>query len=352
MISFKLLPIQHFSFWLVSFLILATFFAEDYSNIFTKINWIYTLLFHLSLFWVVYVNLLLGLPHFLQKRKYILYTLLMVVNLAIGISLNIFTFSQLSDYLFPGYFFISYYEWKDILVFLVAYWVLSTLLEWSKAWFQLIENKKRLRELEKEKLAAELKALKSQINPHFLFNSLNNLYSLAMDSDKRTPSFLLKLAQSMRYMLYESNEALVTLEKEIDYLNNYLELQQLRLENAKIHLYIKGNAKNKKIAPLLFIPFVENAFKHGLKGDTENVFVNIQLDIREEEVIFQIKNNKGELDPFLKEEHRGIGLTNVKKRLDLLYPEQHQLAIKEDEKTFDVLLKIAFSFTNHLNNPA
>src|SRR5690606_29573907 len=136
------------------------------------------------------------------------------------------------------------------------------------AWFQLSDSKKRLSIAEKEKLDAELRALKSQINPHFLFNSLNNLYALSLKADEQTPAFILKLSEVMRYMIYESNEDCVSLKKELDFIKNYVDLQKLRSDHkARISFHISGKVGKQKVAPLLFIPFVENSFKHGIKGE-------------------------------------------------------------------------------------
>lgn len=321
-------------------MLLAQFFGRAYNTPFDAITVIYTFLFHLSLCGAVYLNLLIWIPLFLKKKQYVRYAVSLIFTFIMAIGLYFFTFNHLADWLFPGYFFIAYYEWQDILGFVLAYVVLTTLLKLSKAWFKLSAQKQRLELLEKEKLQVELKALKSQINPHFLFNSLNNLYGLALDKDEKTPDLLLQLSQSMRYMLYESNEDLVALNREIDYLNNYLDLQKLRIDEdiANIQFRIIGQADGKKIAPLLFIPFVENAFKHGIKGAVAQVFIDMELKIKDDELVFKIKNNKGKIDENIPSQYKGIGLENVKRRLSLLYPNRHELNIKESPETFEVEL--------------
>ena len=334
--------LQHLTFWAFAFLLLAGFFAKEYGSTFLPLNIIYTLLFLISVVFVVYLNLLVLIPRFLQRSKWLKYIASIALVIAFGIVLNMWTFEYLSDWLFPGYYFISYYEVKDVFNFIVVFLAATTLLKLAKGWFALTEQKKKINQLEKEKLDAELSALKSQINPHFLFNSLNSMYSLSLENNTKVPELLLKLSSGMRYMLYETNENFVPLEKELAYLNNYLDLQKLRTEQAAaIQFNIQGTVNHQKVAPLIFIPFVENAFKHGIKGDIENVFIHIDLTIRTEFLIFKIENNKGVVDKMPKENNlSGVGMENVKKRLHLLYESQYELDINDSENIYRVILKL------------
>lgn len=337
--------VQHSFFWMLSFYILLQLFSKEYGDTYSELNFVYTFLFHLSLFFVVYLNLHFLIPKFLSRGKPIHYLIALSGLMIIGVYFNLLIFSHLSNILFPDFFFISFYQFYDIFQFILAYVVLTTLIKLSKAWFQLRENNRRLDKLEKEKLDAELSALKSQINPHFLFNSLHNLYSLALDKDEKTPDVILKLSEGMRYMLYETNEHFVPLEKEIQYLKNYIDLQKLRIdEKANIDLEISGTSIGLQIAPLLFIPFVENGFKHGIKGDTENAYIQIALDILDNGIIsFKVENNKGEIDETENPNYKGVGLKNVKRRLELLYPEKYELKINDGIKHFLIELKLELS---------
>jgi sensor histidine kinase YesM len=339
---FKSRLFQHMSFWSFAFLTLAGFFAKEYGKTFLQLNIIYTLLFLISIVVVVYLNLLILIPLFLQKSKWFIYTASLVFVIVLGIVLNLLTFEYLSDWLFSDYYFISYYKIRDLFNFIVVFIAATTLLKLAKGWFELTEQKKKINQLEREKLNAELSALKSQINPHFLFNSLNSMYGLSLDNDPRAPQLLLKLASGMRYMLYESNEKFVLLEKELEYLNNYLDLQKLRTDqDTSISFDIQGTINSQKVAPLIFIPFVENAFKHGIKGAIEKQFINIVLKIEKEVVIFKIENNKGEVDEINSvKDFGGVGLKNVRKRLDLLYENQYSLQIKDTDGSYSVELKI------------
>ncbi len=201
--------------------------------------------------------------------------------------------------------------------------LLSTALRFSIDWFV---NQKSRKNLENEKLTAELAFLKSQINPHFLLNSLNNIYSLAYQRAEKTPEAILKLAEIMRYMLYESNDAKVDLEKEIRYLENYIELQKIRYKDtAFVNFNVECEDKGETIVPLILIPFVENAFKHGVVNDAKNP-VEIKICIENNKLIFKVANKKNLQN---KDETGGIGFHNVKRRLDLLYPDKYKLEIDD-----------------------
>jgi two-component system, LytTR family, sensor kinase len=191
--------------------------------------------------------------------------------------------------------------------------------------------------LSKEKDAMELAFLKSQINPHFLFNTLNNLYGLSLSEPDKTPDAIVQLSDMMRYMLYESNSDKVLLEKEIAYLRSYIDLQKLRYFGTTfIDFKINGDLNHQQIAPLLLISFVENAFKHGDVFD-ENYPLSMTLNISEKQLIFDVKNkihNKN------KEEVGGFGVKTVERRLALLYPNRHKLTATSDKNIFESHLEI------------
>jgi len=332
---------QHLSFWTLSFYVLLRLFAYELPP--SGSDWIYTLLFHLPLLVAVYINLNWLIPRYLRRQRYLLYTLLTIGLLVSATYFNLFTFEYLADLLFPGYYFIAYYEFGDIVQFVFAYMLLSALFKLSKGWFQLNVQEKRLARLEREKSDAELRALKSQLDPHFLFNSLNNLYSLALDQDERTPEILLKLSESIRYMLYECSEHYVALDRELEYVRHYLELQQIRHDPlADLRWAIRGSPTGKKIAPLLFLPLIENAFKHGLKGNRQAGFIHLTLTIEEAAASLRIANSVGSADPCLPRSG-GIGLANLRRRLGLLYPEKHQLHTERQEDQFIATLKLQLS---------
>lgn len=332
--------IQHLLFWIVSFYVLLRFFA--YEEVPSRADWIYTFLFHISLLVGIYLNLNLLIPRLLRHRRYVAYIFLLTVLLAGTTLLNVATFEYLADWLFPGYYFISYYAPSEILQFIAIYIGLTSLLKLSKGWFHLQEKERRIAQLEKGKLDAELRTLKAQLDPHFLLNSLNSLYSLALDGDQRTPEIILKLSESVRYMLYECSSRFVPLSREVDHISNYVSLQKLRCgERVDIQFAVEGCIEDQKsIAPLLFLPIIENAFKHGTSGKRHHSFVRIQIQVADSEIHCRSANSRGVPDRSPIYTEGGIGLKNLRKRLQLIYPGRHQLNIREDEETFRVHLKI------------
>jgi LytS/YehU family sensor histidine kinase len=200
------------------------------------------------------------------------------------------------------------------------------------------ENTKN-NELEKFGLKAELNYLKKQINPHFLFNSLNNIYIMAKEKSNQTPDTILLLSDLMRYQTYEAAKEKVLLSKEIEFLTNYLKLEQLRRDNLIIKFNVDGNVKSLLIEPLLFLPFVENACKYSAKTDGSSEEIHMNWSIQNNMLNFNIDNEKG-ASLIGRKEHSGFGLSNVRKRLELLYPERYKLNIKENDVLFSVDLTI------------
>lgn len=191
-----------------------------------------------------------------------------------------------------------------------------------------------------EKQETEMKFLKSQINPHFLFNVLNNVYTLSLLKSAQTPEVVMKLSEMLRYMLYDSNRNLVPLETEINYIRNFIDLQRLK-DDQTLAVNTTFTTQNNKamIAPMILIPFVENAFKHSKVEDLKNGWINMQLNGSSGTLHFKISNSIP-LKGFTKDQMGGIGLTNVQRRLELQYPDRHQLAIQKNSTQFDVSLKI------------
>ncbi len=194
-----------------------------------------------------------------------------------------------------------------------------------------VKTREDRKNLETEKLNAELAFLRSQINPHFLFNSLNNIYSLAYRKSDKTPEAVLKLSEIMRYMLYESNEEWVLLEEEINYLKNYIELQKLRFkEKVYVDLRVDIEGEGHVIMPLLLISFLENAFKHGVSTDVEKP-IRIDISVQKGRLHFKAENAKNQQN---KDDTKGVGLANLKRRLQLGYPDRHTINIVETENYY------------------
>lgn len=199
---------------------------------------------------------------------------------------------------------------------------------------------KRQKELEKEKLNSELAFLKSQISPHFFFNTLNNIYSLIGINTDDAQNAVLKLSKLMRYLLYDSEQGLSELSSEIDFMNNYIDLMRLRMsEKVKLKVDFPAKYENAAIPPLLFIPFIENAFKHGISY-REKSFIDIGMEVGKEWITFTCRNSIVRSMEETGAERSGIGLENVSKRLNLLFPGTHELKIDRSDAAFGVILKI------------
>ena len=207
----------------------------------------------------------------------------------------------------------------------------------------VVTQEKQQQEKQKERLQSELSFLRSQISPHFIFNILNSIvYLIRTKSDAAEP-VTLKLSELMRYMLYESENAQIPLEKEVSYLGNYIELQKVRFEeDVKIELNTEGGATTQNIEPMLLIPFVENAFKHGV-GMVIDPTIDIDLKISENALSFSVKNKIAPETAIEKDSSSGIGLKNVQRRLELLYPNAHELIIKKENGWFEVTLNLSFN---------
>ena len=288
---------------------------------------------NISLF---YLNYLLFIPLFLSKKTYGVYILVVVAAMAVygflkyGIA-TIFS-KDILQYRGDTTDFSSYFIHTIFtsIVFIFLSVVLKIAVDW-------VLNERVQRDLENQRLSAELAFLKSQINPHFLFNSLNSIYSLAYQRSETTPEAILKLSEIMRYMLYECNDNKVDLSRELQYLQNYIDLQKIRFGNrAFIDFKIEGKVRNQKIVPLLLIAFIENAFKHGVAND-DAYPIRMLITLDDEHLHFYIQNKKHSNN---RDAVGGIGLANVKRRLDLLYPGKYNLDIRDKDDMYTCELSL------------
>jgi two-component system LytT family sensor kinase len=281
-----------------------------------------------------YLDAEMLIPRLLYKRKYAVYTLSIIFSFAFYVLiiwlLRVNLVQHDIDFTFNRHLFFSTFIFLFILACSTAY----------KTIRDKIISDQLVKEKETEYLKTELSLLRSQVSPHFMFNVLNNMVALARkQSDQLEPS-LIKLSSLMRYMLYETDEEKVSLEKEMEYLHSYIDLQQQRFGKKVIINVTMCEIDNMyDIEPMLLIPFVENAFKHGT-GLIENAHIDIVLKAEENILYFSV-NNKYDPDSIeIKDKASGIGLVNVKRRLDLLYPGKHKLDITKDNSLFTVSLKI------------
>ncbi|WGK66257.1 sensor histidine kinase [Croceiramulus getboli] len=209
----------------------------------------------------------------------------------------------------------------------------------------IVERSRRarqLRKLQQERLKLEVAHLKSQLNPHFFFNTLNNLYSLSLTDPDQTPELLLKLSDLMRYTIYKGREAQVSLKEEMAYLKNYLALSQIRFKKKPLIQWKEQLMEgSQKIPPLLFIVLVENAFKHGMETEENEAFLKIEVVEAPKKLYFKIANSYHRTA--YPKPQDGIGLKNLKRRLELEYPNRHRLTIKQGESTFEVKIELMAS---------
>jgi two-component system, LytTR family, sensor kinase len=281
--------------------------------------------------WILffYFNLLVLIPRFLNRKKIGIYITLIILLLAVFITgINIFPKAGEKPGFHREYFF-TIFPYLFIWAMSTVYWFIT----------DKIRTEQLLKERENENLKTELSFLRSQVSPHFLFNVLNNMVAMArLKSDMLEPS-LIRLSGLMRYMLYESDEASVTLLRETEYVNSYIELQKIRYAKSLIIRVDLDPGDNQLIEPMLLIPFIENAFKHGT-GIIENPEIDISLKISDGLIDFRVKNKFDPKNDEVKDKTSGIGLPNVIRRLNLLYDQKHILSINKENGWFIVSLQI------------
>ncbi len=201
------------------------------------------------------------------------------------------------------------------------------------------DDEKKKEEIMKERISSELIYLKQQVNPHFLFNTLNNIYSLSIKNPEIMPSAILKISSILRYTLNESDNSLASLRDEIEIMNAYIDFQKMRFKNNLPLIYkVTGSIDDYKIEPFILLPLIENAFKYGMVNIKDS-FINIEITIKSEKLKFLISNKKS-FTHESKLEHSGIGLKNIKRRLDLIYPDCHKLLIEDNDNIFSVCLEL------------
>jgi hypothetical protein len=273
-------------------------------------------------------------PHFFIldwffRKKFFTYLLLTTGTITFSATVYNYIFSTYLDYD------ATILKWMLELTFAV---VITAAIRIVKNGFK---QRIQLQEIKSKHLQSELILLKSQVNPHFFFNTLNNLYSLSLDQSEKLPGLIQKLRDLMAYMVKSSQDETVPLMEEWKFLENYLSLEKLRLsEDSDIKMAVTGDLTGKRVAPMLLIPFVENSFKHGVSTTAGDFFVHIQLKVEANRLFFSVTNNRLQAPNPSREFSPKLGLKNVKRRLDLLYPNRHNLNVHETGKAFKIELEI------------
>lgn len=301
-------------------------------------DWIFFTILFMDVF-IVYFNLYFLIPKLLLKQKYLLYIAATIITILIN--------SFLSFYLT--------YPWEEVGIaddLDVPYYIDFTFGAFEGTLYMLVlaisirllkivvKNQFTITDLENTNLKTELTFLKNQINPHFLFNALNNIYVQTRKKSKDAPESVLLLSELLRYQLYDCAKDKVYLRNELEYLKNYIALEKMRRTDADITLHVQGDPNGKMIAPFLFISFIENAVKHGLELHQKG-FIKIDFEVLDDSLNFKVVNNKVENPQVHKD--GGIGLVNVKRRLELLYPQKHTLEIKNTSDLYTVRLSIHYA---------
>lgn len=305
---------------------------------------------------VVYTTLYWLIPSFLLQKQYWKFTTsLLLLLLVAGFGQRLITYyliypmrydGQLIPY---GDLFHAYRIIKGILD-INSVVILTASIKILTYWYKTEKNSEALA---KQKLEAELNFLKGQIHPHFLFNTLNNLYSLTLKKSDTAPQVVLKLSGLVNYMLYHASERKVALSQEIESIQDYLALESLRYgEELDLSFTISGSISHVQIAPLVLLPFIENSFKHGVSEEIQGRWINIQLDLSDSVLSFQVANSKDQIatTPTALSEG-GIGLRNVKRRLELQYPDKHTLDIEDKGSSFHVALVLYLQEIDHSVSP-
>lgn len=285
----------------------------------------------------VYFNLFYLVPRLLLKGRYARYLLVLLPSILlmtfISYNLHYWLFTHLTrDTLDVAQFFTSWEGQAVILTEVLILVALSMTLYLLQQWYQ---KERYAQELEKQKLEAELNLLKSQVNPHFLFNALNSIFVMMEKDRTKSRSMLLQLSDVLSHQLYQTQKRSVPLQMEVENLKNYIELERTRHgELANVDIEIQENLNGHKIAPMLLLPIVENAFKHSKSNS--GYWIKIGLGLEEHQLSFQVKNSKGDAN----EKQGGLGLSNLKRQLRLLYPNKHKIEIDQQQNLFAVDLKI------------
>jgi two-component system, LytTR family, sensor kinase len=335
----------HLLFWAVYvsfFGLLYGSYIDDYYNAFMVE--LVELPFKMAL---VYFNMYYLMPRYLLEKRYLeFFVYLLLLMGAIGAMMQ---FVLLPFIIHP--FFCPVTCTKDnftVFRFIknmvnVSYLVsITAVIALLKNWYS---HQKAAQNLTQDKLEAELKVLKAQIHPHFLFNTLNSLYSLTLKKADNAPEVVLKLSGLMDYMLHDANATKVPLVKELDYIKNYISLERIRYgERVDVQFAETGNIAGKQIAPLILLPFVENAFKHGVSTETKNAWVRIDVKVTENKLVLLVENCKcnDKATNNTRDLATGIGLKNLQRRLELLYEDKYELEMEDDQDSYAARLELMF----------
>lgn len=323
--------------WVISFIILLFAFAGN-KDTFQRIDYIYTLCFLCTLIPPVLFNIYLLMPKLLSKGKGLWFIFAFVVNLLVFTKLNVWFFSSFIDKILPDFYFISYHSEMSLLLIFSIFLIATMLLKLAEEGFYLQKRERAVLQIQKEKAQLELSLLRAQLQPHFLFNALNVVYALSLEDKQKTTQSIVQLSDILRYVIYDTNTKKVALQKEIELLKNYVDFQRNRTFVEDIHFGVQLDKSNYEIFPMLLLPLVENAFKHGAKG--VNDFVHIEIITNRGKFEISIQNTYELTTCSGTKEKSGVGIDIVARNLKLVYPERHCFTQTAQEGIFSINLKI------------
>ncbi len=299
----------------------------------------------------VYTNLYFIIPKYLLRKKYLLFFIFLFISAAIFALLQraaayfiiaplLYPPRVMTNYIKLGFFYPFYLITNLISIYSVV--IVAAFIKLFKNW---LDKERAAQQLSKEKIETELMFLKSQIHPHFLFNVLNAIYALTLKKSDLAPEMVLKLSSLLDYMLYECNTESVPLCKEIKIINDYIELEKIRYGNkVKVQFNTTGATDGVYIAPLILFPLIENSFKHGINNEINNSWIEINMNVSVQKLIFKVENScSNDSKRETNDGETGIGLNNVKRRLNLLYNKKYQFVIEEKKNSFVIILEIIFT---------
>lgn len=323
--------------WSCTFLALLFIFSTK--NQPKKIDLIYSCCFLFTLITPTLINLYIFIPFLLKKEKYIQFIISFASLFILFLQFNIWFLEDFIDHIFPDYYFISYATHTRIFIFFFIFMVSTTLIKLAEDWVYFNENENKKLKIENQQIQNQLSTLRSQINPHFLFNSLNVIYALALEKKSKATEAIIQLSDILRYVIYDSNTEFVSLKNEIQLLNNYIEFQKNR-HNISDKIKFDNQIKEDDflIYPMLLLPLLENSFKHGIMQEIDNPFINLSLSLNEERFEYYIENNYNKEYVNTDIAHSGLGIENIKNNLKIIYPDKHKFEIKKSNRKFMVTL--------------
>ena len=326
---------RHIAFWLTDVIFIVLLYS---STLGLWRSVIHNFLWLPARFLYTYPLILWFIPKYLLKNKYIIFSVIAILWGIGGWLLNVYfrqyLFTPIQDFLkFPSVVQGSGQPGSYLVLVITA--TVASMIVVFKYW---IKTQRQWMQAEKDKVTAELQLLKAQVHPHFLFNTLNNIYSFSLENSPKTPGLILKLSSLLSYMLYDCKADEVLLEKETEIMKNYIDLEKERYGNKlEVSWDIEGDIKDKYVAPLLMLPFLENAFKHGTSEQLEKPWLSVDMSVKQDVLRCKIANSKNE---FVSLSKNGIGIQNVKKRLEFLYPGKHELKMNDEGNFFVVSLLV------------